>query len=175
LRTISKISSTICGARPHGRLVEQDHGRPRHERPPDRRHLLLAARGVSGLRRSPLLEAREEGVHLLQVELDLGARGVAGIGAREQVVLDREVAEAMPPFHHLDHAALHQVGRGHRIHALPAQLDRSLGHLAALGAQQVRHGLERRGLARAVGAQEGDDAALRDTQRHALQHRMTWL
>src|SRR5436190_589456 len=32
----------------HRRLVEQDHFRPRHQRPSDRAHLLLAAGGVAG-------------------------------------------------------------------------------------------------------------------------------
>jgi hypothetical protein len=35
----------------------------------------------------------------------------------------------------------------------------ALGHVAALGAQQVRDGLQRRGLAGAVGAEQGDDLA----------------
>ena len=45
-----------------------------------------------------------------------------------------------------------------------------LGHLAALGAQEVGDGLERRRLARAVGPEERDDAALGHRERHALQH-----
>src|SRR5512147_998571 len=35
---------------PHRGLIQQDHPRPRHERAPDRGHLLLAARGVAGER-----------------------------------------------------------------------------------------------------------------------------
>jgi hypothetical protein len=41
-------------------------------------------------------------------------------------------AKAVPALHHLDHAALDQVGRRQRLDALAAQLDRALGHLAAL-------------------------------------------
>ena len=52
----------------------------------------------------------------------------------------------------------------------PAELDRALGHVAALGAEQTGDGLERGGLAGAVGPEEGDDAPLGDAQRDALQH-----
>src|SRR5439155_16016484 len=55
------------------------------------------------------------------------------------------------------------------IDALTAQLDRALGHLAALGAKQARDGLERRRLPRPVGAEQGGDAALADGERHALE------
>src|SRR5437762_1705948 len=55
------------------------------------------------------------------------------------------------------------------IDALTAQLDRALGHLAALGAKQARDGLERRRLPRPVGAEQGSDAALADVERHALE------
>jgi hypothetical protein len=50
----------------HAGLVEQHHLRVGHQRAADRAHLLLAARGVGGLRRAPRLQAREVGVDLLQ-------------------------------------------------------------------------------------------------------------
>ncbi len=76
----------------------------------------------------------------------------------------------MPPFHHLHHAALHQVGRREVFDALAAQLDRALGDLAALALEQVGDGAQRGGLARAVAAQDGDDAALGHLQRDTLEH-----
>ena len=76
----------------------------------------------------------------------------------------------MASFHHLDHAELDQIGRAERSDASPGERDGALGHLAALGAQQVGDRLQRGGLAGAVGAQERDDAALLDLQRDALQH-----
>src|SRR5215831_17347568 len=45
------------------RLVEQDHARPRHEGAPQRRHLLLSARGVAREAPAALPEPREVGVH----------------------------------------------------------------------------------------------------------------
>ena len=54
--------------------------------------------------------------------------------------------------------------------ASPWNSTAALGDVAALGAQQARDGLERGGLAGAVGPEEGDDAPLGDPQRDALQH-----
>jgi len=48
------------------------------------------------------------------------------------------------------------------VHAPAAELYRPLGHVAALGAKQVRDRLERRGLARAVRPQQRDDFSFRD-------------
>src|SRR2546430_5784974 len=132
--------------------------------------LLLAARGVAGLRMAPLLEPREIGVHLLQVLAQPGAQGAPRVRAGEQVFLDGQVLEAVPPLHHLADAALHQPGRIELVDALAAEHDLALRHLAALGAQQVRDGLQRGGLAGAVGAEQRDDLALLHLERHPLEH-----
>jgi hypothetical protein len=94
----------------------------------------------------------------------------AGVGAGHQVFLDGQVGKTMPAFHHLHHATLHQVGRREVFDALAAQLDRALGHLAAFPLEQVGHGSQRGGLARAVATQDRDDATLRHLQRHAFEH-----
>ncbi|MPN35483.1 hypothetical protein SDC9_182981 [bioreactor metagenome] len=65
----------------------------------------------------------------------------------------------MAPFHDLHHAALDQVGGREVLDALAVQLDRALGDLAAFTLEQVRDGAQRGGLARAVTAQDGHDAA----------------
>ena len=57
---VSKIRSTMSGARPERRLVEQEQPRPAHQRPPDREHLLLAARQRPAGLAEPLLEQREQ-------------------------------------------------------------------------------------------------------------------
>src|SRR3546814_4870215 len=59
---------------------------------------------------------------------------------------------------------------GQRIDAGAIQLDRALGDLATLRAQQVGDRLQGGGLARTVGAQQGDDTAARDLQRNPFQH-----
>ena len=56
------------------------------------------------------------------------------------------------------------------VDALAVELDRALRHLAALGVEQVGDRLQRRRLARAIRAQQRDDAAARHGERHALQH-----
>ena len=76
----------------------------------------------------------------------------------------------MPAFHHLDAAAPHQFVRRQRLHLGALEHDRALGDLAALGMQQIRDRLQRRGLAGAIGAEQRDDAALVDVERDALQH-----
>jgi hypothetical protein len=78
--------------------------------------------------------------------------------------------EAVPAFHHLAHAQAHELVGREAIDALSSELDGALRHLAPLGVQQVRDGLERGRLARAVRTEEGDDAAFRHLERHALQH-----
>ena len=52
---------------------------------------------------------------------------------------------------------------------LALELDRALGHVAALGPQQVGDGLEGGRLAGPVGAEQADDAALGHLQGDALQ------
>ncbi|KAG1076953.1 hypothetical protein G6F40_017214 [Rhizopus arrhizus] len=75
----------------------------------------------------------------------------------------------MPAFHHLHDAALDEFGRRQPFDALAAVLDMALGDVAALALEQVRDGAQGRGLARAVGAQQRDDGALRHCQRNVLQ------
>ena len=67
------------------------------------------------------------------------------------------------------------VGGVERVDALAGKGDRALGHLAALGAQQVRDRLQRRRLAGAVAAEQRDNAALRHLSDTPFSTRMTWL
>ena len=76
----------------------------------------------------------------------------------------------MAPFHHLHHAALDQIGGGEVLDALAAQIDIALGDLAPFTLEQVGDGAQRGGLAGAIAAQDGDDAALGHLQRDTLEH-----
>src|SRR5258708_29896430 len=116
-----------------------------------------------------VLEPGKVGIPLLQVLAYTGAEGAAGVRAGKQVFLDGEVLEAVPPLHHLADAALHQLGRIEPVDTLAAEHDLALRHLAALRAQQVRDGLQRGGLAGAVGAEQRDDLALLHLERYALE------
>src|SRR5436190_4260970 len=153
----------------HRRLVQQDGLRPRHQRAADRGHLLLAAGGVAGLRVAPLLEPGEVRVDLLQLLTHAGAKIPARIGSGQQVFLDCKVLEAMPAFHHLADAALHQRRRIEPVDTVALMEDLALGDVAALGAQQVGDCLERGRLACAVGAEQRHDGSFLDVERHAPQ------
>jgi hypothetical protein len=81
------------------------------------------------------------------------------------------MAEAMPALHHLDATAPHQLIGCLRLDALAFEFDRSLGHLAPLGTQQVGNRFQRCRLSRAVGTEQRHDPAFRHHQRHALEHK----
>ena len=80
------------------------------------------------------------------------------------------MGETVPPLHHLHDAALDEFRRIQLVDALAAKFDRALGHVAALGPEQIRNRFQRRRFAGAVGAEQGDDLAFMHFERHALQH-----
>ena len=96
---------------PHRGLVKQDHLRPRHQRAADGAHLLLAAGDVAGGRAAALLEPRKIGVDEIEIAAHRRAGAAAREGAGQQVLLDREMREAMAALHDLDAAAPHQLVR----------------------------------------------------------------
>jgi len=71
---------------------------------------------------------------------------------------------------HLGDAERGDVERAHCIDASFAELDRALGDLAALRMQQIGDRLQRRCLARTIGAEKRDNSAPRHIQRYTLQH-----
>ena len=72
-----------------------------HQRAPDRQHLLLAAAEKAGHLLATLLQAREVRVHEPQV---VGVAGALRVRAGPQVLVDRQVLEDPPAFHHLKNA-----------------------------------------------------------------------
>ena len=76
----------------------------------------------------------------------------------------------MAALHDLNQSALDDGGCVKRVDALACEADRALGHLAALGAEQVRNCLQGGRFAGTVAAQQGHDAARRHLERDALQH-----
>ena len=131
---------------------------------------MLAAGGVARLASAALLQSREVRVYQLQVPADLRAAATARERAGEQVLLHRQVLEPVPAFHDLDYATPDQLGGVELVHPLAAVLHRALGHVAALGGEQVGDGLERRGLACPVGTQQGHDLPLLHFEGYALEH-----
>ena len=153
----------------HAGFVQQHHAGVGHQRAPNGTHLLLATRGVGGLAGAACFEAGKVVVDLLQVACNLGLV-FTGVGACHQVFFNGEVGKAVPPFHDLHHAALHQI-RGRQVfNALTAQLNTALGNFATLALEQIGHSAKRGGFACAIATQDGHDATLRHLQRDALEH-----
>src|SRR5687768_2510292 len=145
------------GRETHRRLVEQHELRPRHQRPSDGQHLLLASRDVPRLEPTPFLKSGEVGIHQVEVP----ARGLTfapGVGAGQEVLLDGQVLEDPPPLHDLHDPPAHDLAGILPVDRLAHELDGALGDVTALRAQQARNRLQRRGLAGAVGPEEGHDA-----------------
>ena len=153
----------------HRRLVKQHHAGIGHQGATNGAHLLLAARGISRLAGAPRFETWEVGVNLFQIRLHLGLV-FAGVAAGQQIFFDGQVGKAVAAFHHLHHAALHQVGRRQVLNALAAQLNAAFGDRTALAGQQIADRTQGRGFARAVAAQDGHDLALGHLERNALEH-----
>ena len=73
------------------------------------------------------------------------------MAAGDQVLLGRQVLEHAPALEHLRDAEPRHVEGAQPIDALVLEGDAALGDLTALGAQHARDGLQRGGLAGAVG------------------------
>ncbi len=144
---------------PERRLVEQHDAWPRHQRPSDRHHLLLAARQLAGRLATLVAQDRKQVVDPLQRLRSRRARR-GQIAAEFEVLLDRHLGKEPPPLRHQRDA----------VAAIGVRLD--LGHVGAIeaqcalaAAQQARDGVDQRRLARAVGPDHRDDLAAVDVER----------
>src|SRR6266481_7330331 len=150
-------------------FVEQDHLGLGHQRPANHQHLLLTARKIARGLVAAFLQRRKDVVDAADAFAD-DSKIAAGVATGNQIVLDRQILENPPSFEHLGHSAFDDgVGR-QAVEPLAVELDRTLGDLPALGAQQPRYGLQGRRLAGPVGAEQGGDAALLGEQRDTLKH-----
>src|SRR5262249_30828297 len=128
--TISKISSTSCGASP----IEGSSSRIIFGRD-------ISARPIAHICCSPpeiypaveLLEPREIGIDEVEVAPDGRAAVAARERAGEKVLLDRQVREAMAPLHHLDAAPSHELIRRARMHLFAVEDDGAFGYFPAFG------------------------------------------
>jgi len=141
----------------------------RHQCTTDGQHLLLAAGEVARQLLAPLLEQRKVGIDALDAAADLAAVALH-VAAGDEVLLGGQVLEHAPSLEHLGHAELRHVERAHAVDALVAERDGALGDVAAFRAEHAGDGLERGGLAGAVGAQQRGDGARLHLERHAPQH-----
>ena len=133
------------------RLVEDQERRARHERAPDRHHLLLAAREGAGDLPPAFSQNGEDRVDVLEPRRPSGPRARRE-GAELEVLLDGHRAEEPPPLGHHGDATLHDRVSRHAVErrALPA--DR-----AGARAEEPGDAPDERGLPRPIGAEERDD------------------
>ncbi|CUI47771.1 Uncharacterised protein [Achromobacter xylosoxidans] len=154
---------------PQRRLVQQHQLGLRDQRPPDRQHLLLTAGKIARQAAAAFVQPRKISVH--QVEIGLGAGPAAErVGRGHQVLLDRQILEHAPSFHHMRQPGAHQVLRPRPRGVAAVEQDAPARQLAILQVEQARHRLQRRRLTGAVAAQQGHDGAGRHRQRQAAQH-----
>ncbi|MCS6766214.1 MAG: hypothetical protein MO847_07255 [Candidatus Protistobacter heckmanni] len=145
----------------HRGFVEQQQPGPRHERAGHGEHLLLAAGERAGELPGAFPQAREDVEHALDVLRHAGFVA-AQVGAHLQVFQDAHAREHAAPLRHHDQAAPGQRMRRQARDVLAGVAQR------ALGGELAGDGLHGGGLARAVGADQGDELALAHLERHAL-------
>ena len=133
-------------------------------RPAGRReHLLLAAREGAALLGRALPEPGKEREGVLDAALDLGLV-LDDVGAHLEVFEHGEAGEDASALGHEAQAFLVHVVGGHPGDVLAHQ-----PHAAFLGVEEAGDRAQRRGLARAVAADEGDDLALLDGEGDSLE------
>ncbi len=139
------------------RLVEHQQSRPRQERAREREHLLLAARQRPRLLVSPLLEPGEVAEHRREVGPP------EHVAAHAQVLPDGQFGEDAATF-----GDVRDPGSRHCLRRRPAE-PLAAEHDVTGPAHGSGDGAERGRLAGSVGAEERDDLAVGDRQRHAVQ------
>ena len=142
------------------RFVHHDELRLGHQRPADGQHLLLAARERPGLLPFALLEAREQIVHAGKIVRE---RVLAQVCADAQILRHGQVRKDPAALRHERDAA-----RDDLVGRFSDQIRTVQQNFAGLRPDQTGDGLQRRGLACAVRADEGDDLAFFDGQVDAL-------
>ena len=135
----------------------------RHQRAPDRAHLLLAAGERAGLLVAAVLEARKKLVHVRELHVEAPA-GLGTVGAHAQVFLDAETRKQPAVLRHVGNAAFHdamrrQAGEQVIIEAQLAPADRDHPGYRA----------HQRRLAGAVAADHADRLAVPHLERHIEQ------
>src|SRR5262249_6083545 len=99
-------------------------------------HLLLATRKIARLVVAALPERREGLVDPLDA-VEHGCVITAGMGAGDQILLDRQVLENPPFLEDLGHAALDDIMGGEPVEALAVEFDRAFRYFAAFAVQEA--------------------------------------
>ena len=162
---VGKISRTTSGARP--RLGSSSIRRVGRD---------ISARPTASICRSPpdsvpascvrrSFRRGNSSIHHVHLVAPLGvAQPHLAKGAQHQVVFHRHAAEQLALFGHQRDAQHHALFQRQRGDGLALELD------GAAAGQYAHQRIEQGGLAGAVGADDGDDAALGGLQVDAVQH-----
>ena len=140
------------------RFIHQQHARPRHQRPRDRKHLLFAARQRAGELLPALLEPRKPCIHAFDVSIDLGLV-TALVGTGEQIFPHAHLREDQAVLRHKRNAPADDPCRGQANEFVVAEPDRSASRF-----QDARDRHHQRRLAGAVGAEQAGNAPVLDLQ-----------
>ncbi|GAC1601599.1 MAG: hypothetical protein NVS4B10_13650 [Myxococcales bacterium] len=141
-----------------GRLVEEQQLGVEEQRPRDGEHLLLTAGELAALVGSALLQPREELVNARD------GPGPRTLQRDLEVLLHRQVGEDAP--------ALGDIAHAERGHPVGGPADGRLSedaHRACARRREPHQAAQGGRLARSVAPQQGDDLALPDVERSALQ------
>ena len=150
------------GGKAQGRLVEHHEFWPGHDAAGDCQHLLFTAGEQAAVLTLALLQAGKHRIDPLKVLFN-AVHVLAVAGADAQVLFHGELGKNLSGLRDLNQAGFHDliglVGDGFAV-----KLNGAVGAL-----HDRRNALEQRGLAGAVGAQDGDDLALFHFQRNAAE------
>src|SRR6478736_4264822 len=144
-------------------LVQHQEFRLSHQCAADGQHLLLAAGKRARLLLLALRQPRKDAEHIVALAGD-GRRVALQVGAHHQVLAHREVGEDHAAFRHMAQTACDDAVRRLAVDALAF-----IGDAPFLWPDQPGHRAQRSALARAVAADQRDDAAGLDLQRNAVQ------
>src|SRR5438094_941350 len=145
-------------------LVHQQHPGVRHQRAGDREHLLLAARERNGDLVPALAQAWEERRHGVERPQHRQVTARPASGHREILAHGEALEDPAALGHERD-----AVG-GDRLRGAPGDGPAVDRHHAVSRRQQAHDDVQRRRLARAVAAEQAEQAALGEPQRHAVEH-----
>src|SRR5438876_514678 len=145
-------------------LVHQQHPGVRHQRAGNREHLLLAARERSGDLVPALAQAWEERRHGVERPQHRQITARPASGHREILAHGEAPKDTAALGHERD-----AVG-GDRLRGAPGDGPAVDRHHAVSRRQQAHDDVQRRRLARTVAAEQAEQAALGEPQRHAVEH-----
>src|SRR5690606_5305974 len=148
------------------KLIDQKQVRRAHETRGDRQHLPLPARKQARLAALQLRKPREEVIDDLLHGASIGRTAAPRYDS--EILRHGQVWEYLVAFRNDRQPAPRDLVRRPVFQMRAAEENGSLGHARVVEPEKTGYGAQRRGLARPVGAENGDDLALAHLQAHSL-------